>query len=102
MPPSTASGRQQAVAPHQRRLDRETASEDRPIELVEERPRIGGALRLFGPRQCLFGRRPRGRSGRFRFGVPRRLWRDGGCDEPIVDARHDLARLDVLLLLLRF
>ena len=42
-------------------LDRsrlKTPSKNRPIELVEERPRIRGALRLFRMRQCLFRCRP--------------------------------------------
>lgn len=101
MPSRTASGSQQTVTPHKRRLDRKTASKDGPIELVEERPRIGGALRLFRLRQCLFRRRP-WRLGRLhrliRFGlvgVQRRFWRDDGA-EPIVDARHAHARLHLL------
>ena len=81
MPSSMASGGQKAVAPHQRRLDRKTASKDRAIELVEERLRIGGTLLLFCLHQCLFGclwrfrlprRSPRCRLG---FGIERRGWR---------------------------
>ena len=66
MPSSTASGGQKAGTPDQRRLDRKTASKDGPIELVKERSRIGGPLRLFRLRQCLFRRSWRFRPRRFR------------------------------------
>jgi len=95
MPSSTASGGQKAVTPGQRRLDRKAASKDGPIELVKEGSRIGGTLRLFRLRQCLF-RRP----WRFccfcrRSRFERRFWRDGssgGERGSRWDVRHD-ARL---------
>ena len=47
MPSSSASSGQQAIAPRQNGLGRQTTGEHGPIEFIEERLRVGGALRLF-------------------------------------------------------
>src|ERR1700733_14044334 len=97
MPSGAASGGQKSITPYQSSLNWEAASEHASIEFIEERLRVGCALRLFCKRQrffrCPWSFRRRG----FRLCLEWGFWRsqNAHCDVSRERSRARTTTIDV-------